>query len=101
MCVPIDTAKVDDFDPFVVPTVSQLCQEIDTTSRPKGDERPGTIITSFSFVFFSSLSGYKYTSLRPYMKTFNNFVLKLRQQTSKHIIKQGTVNVLYNVDTTN
>ena len=43
MCVPIDTAAVDDFDPFTVPTVSQLCQEIDTTTRPKGDERPGII----------------------------------------------------------
>ena len=29
ICVPIDVKRVDEFDPFVVPTVSQICHEFE------------------------------------------------------------------------
>ena len=29
ICVPIDTRRLDRFDPFDVPTISQICSELD------------------------------------------------------------------------
>lgn len=34
VCVPLDPASIDSFDPERVPTVGQLLQELDLISRP-------------------------------------------------------------------
>ncbi|XP_067119777.1 DNA primase small subunit [Centruroides vittatus] len=33
VCVPIDISKVDEFDPFSVPTITQLCEEINAYDK--------------------------------------------------------------------
>lgn len=41
VCVPIDPAKVREFDPFVVPTLGQLQRQIDQYDKEHGDEVGG------------------------------------------------------------
>uniref|UniRef100_A0A8D0GDL6 DNA primase n=1 Tax=Sphenodon punctatus TaxID=8508 RepID=A0A8D0GDL6_SPHPU len=68
--VPIDLKKVDEFDPFAVPTISRLCHELDTINHdeneaeenerePEGPRRS---------------RDYKKTSLAPYVRVFEEFL---------------------------
>lgn len=72
VCVPIDVENVDDFDPFAVPTVSQLCHELDSQ---KADDSTDTQSKKTQF--------YKMTSLAPYMKVFEDFLHNLLASTRK------------------
>lgn len=69
VCVPIDFSKIDDFDPFSVPTIQELCMQMDKIDVPaSGDaehQRPAAISLAAK------------TSLAPYLKTFDDFVSKL------------------------
>lgn len=64
VCVPIDTSKVDDFDPFEVPTVNQLLQEINQYRAPD----TGTP---------DRIHDIEKTSLKPYATFFRRFVSAL------------------------
>lgn len=68
VCVPIDFNKIDEFDPFNVPRIDELCSEMDKIREPicgEGEQR--SVSTSLA----------EKTSLAPYLKTFNDFVSKL------------------------
>ena len=47
VCVPISLSEVDDFDPFNVPTVSQLCHEFEARNEGK----KGKILLPYYFVY--------------------------------------------------
>lgn len=61
VCVPIDVERIDDFDPFQVPTVSQLCYEFETAGTNKGKKGTFTVkhmpfySTRCHLLFFSLL----------------------------------------------
>jgi DNA primase small subunit len=60
VCVPIDTRKVEEFDPLDVPTVTQLLQEIDEwKGEESGDKK---------------VQDWEKTSLKPYVDYFRAFV---------------------------
>jgi hypothetical protein len=40
VCVPIDASKVDSFDPMIVPTITQLTDEIDKVFNLTLSSRP-------------------------------------------------------------
>lgn len=66
VCVPIDTKKLDDFDPLGVPTVTELLAEIDdwdSANRKNEDETEA-----------KPLSDYEKTSLKPYVEFFKTHV---------------------------
>ncbi|KAJ4312373.1 p48 polypeptide of DNA primase [Neodidymelliopsis sp. IMI 364377] len=65
VCVPIDTRKVEEFDPLGVPTVTQLLQEIDEW---EGDESE------------KKLQDWEKTSLKPYVDYFRKFVAGLMDE---------------------
>lgn len=66
VCVPIDINKIDSFDPFGVPTVTDLLDEIDAFTKQEGDStRDG-----------KSIQDYEKTSLKPYVDYFKSFVAK-------------------------
>lgn len=65
VCVPIDTRKVEEFDPLSVPTVTQLLQEIDEW---EGDESE------------KKLQDWEKTSLKPYVEYFRKFVAGLMEE---------------------
>ncbi|KAL8700302.1 MAG: hypothetical protein Q9201_005521 [Fulgogasparrea decipioides] len=66
VCVPIDTKRVEKFDPLCVPTVTQLLGEIDTwdaenrKAEPEEDSK--------------KLQDYEKTSLKPYVDYFRTHV---------------------------
>jgi len=63
VCVPIDTRKVEEFDPLGVPTVAQLLNEIDEWNGEGQGEK--------------KIADYEKTSLKPYVDYFRSFVSAL------------------------
>lgn len=61
VCIPIDPNKAESFDPFSVPTISQLADEIDKFAKEEGKHKRVT-------------EDYKKTSLREPMNVFNAFL---------------------------
>ena len=70
VCVPIDTSKLDEFDPDDVPTVTQLLREIDQWKNPVKKEEDGDNSTP-------RVSDIDKTSLKPYHDLFSRFVQRL------------------------
>lgn len=66
VCVPIDTRRMEDFDPLGVPTVTELLGEIDEWKVTEEREKEG-----------KSLQDWEKTSLKPYVEYFRSFVLAL------------------------
>ncbi|PNS14296.1 hypothetical protein CAC42_6809 [Sphaceloma murrayae] len=58
VCVPIDVGRVDEFDPFAVPTVQELLGEIDAWRGEEGEK----------------VQDWQKTSLKPYVDYFKRFV---------------------------
>lgn len=84
VCVPIDYATVDQFNPFSVPTISKLCLEVENVGRenvpPDDAENKGKRGSSL----------YKKTCLQPYMKSFEQFLSKLLREDCKlHAIEKS------------
>ena len=78
--MPIDIDRVEEFDPFTVPTISQICHEFEACAdeRRKGMNATTPIVfTSVPTAIIIS-PGYERTSLGGYMKTFSDFVKRLR-----------------------
>ena len=98
ICVPIDPTKLNKFNPFNVPTISQICHEMDKIKSELGDskQRLGiykimlmtrTAVTNYwweyNILYLSSWpSVYMKTSLRPHMEYFTKKFLKLLKQDS-------------------
>jgi DNA primase small subunit len=76
VCVPINTDKLDDFDPLGVPTVQELLQEIDAW---KEDETAPS---------GSPVQDWEKTSLKPYVEQFRTFVSRLMKDERDPKIKR-------------
>ncbi len=83
VCVPMDVTTVDSFDPFAVPTLPQLMQELDhyhattttTTTTTTDAANAGTTTPTAETVQFE----WQKTSLKPYFEGFqNNFLRSLQ-----------------------
>ncbi|KAF1840275.1 DNA primase small subunit [Cucurbitaria berberidis CBS 394.84] len=72
VCVPIDTRKVEEFDPLSVPTVTQLLTEIDDWEGEEGEKK---------------LQDWEKTSLKPYVDYFRRFVAGLLEE-EKPVLKR-------------
>ncbi|NXB69243.1 PRI1 primase, partial [Donacobius atricapilla] len=66
--VPLDLHRLDQFDPFAVPTITSLCQELDTASSDGEQEDVGETEPK------RRARDYKKTSLAPYVRVFEQFV---------------------------
>jgi DNA primase small subunit len=64
ICVPVDPRHVDDFDPFEVPTVTELLRQIDEWQESHKDEE-GDV---------SRVQDWEKTALKPYVEYFRGFV---------------------------
>src|SRR5579862_2548721 len=62
ICVPIDSSNPAAFDPFAVPTVTDLLNEIDSWQNPSDEPQTGRI------------SDWEKTSLKPYIRYFKQHV---------------------------
>lgn len=72
VCVPIDMRRLEDFDPFEVPTVTQLLQEIDQWDQKQG--------ASLSEEDKAKVQDWQKTSLKPYIEYFRGHVASLLKE---------------------
>lgn len=72
VCVPIDTERLEEFDPLGVPTVTELLAEIDgwEGANTKSDDERET----------KKLQDYEKTSLKPYVEYFRSHVSNLLRE---------------------
>jgi DNA primase small subunit len=75
VCVPIDPARCDDFDPLAVPTLERLLQEIDEFDK-HAPKPPPTTDSTQPAQRQKTLKAYKKTSLKEYVKLFEREVVK-------------------------
>lgn len=71
MCVPIDTRNLDDFDPFTVPTVTELLGQIDEYDRTHKSEDVDMERTKLGE---KKMADWEKTKLKPYVDYFRAFV---------------------------
>ena len=75
VCVPIDTRRLDAFDPLAVPTVQGLLAEIDTwaadAAAVKNDDDAAAASSA------KNMQDWEKTSLKSYVDYFRSFVLAL------------------------
>lgn len=62
VCVPIDLEKIDQFDPFNVPMIDELCAQLERCDLINLDKK---------------IKDYKKTDLKQYIETFERFIQKL------------------------
>ncbi|NWH18240.1 PRI1 primase, partial [Grus americana] len=71
--VPLDLQRLDQFDPFAVPTISSLCHELDTAGDDGEQEDGGETEPK------RRARDYKKTSLAPYVRVFEQFVEEMER----------------------
>ena len=94
VCVPVDPAHIDKFDPESVPTVGQLLHELDERSAGKdrnGNEENGSqhhsgrrfdfLSTQPKLILFHI--DWEYTSLKPYVDMLNTHVRGVLEETRR------------------
>jgi len=87
ICVPIDVDKLDSFDPFSVPNLSELNEEMNTFAKQAPMEEADSEVQSNKE---NDLDGgrrkyneYKFTSMKKYIDYFEAFVKKGREARGK------------------
>lgn len=81
VCVPIDTRRLDRFDPLAVPTVQGLLQEIDAW-------QPAATTAAAAAADVKPPQDWEKTSLRPYIEQFRSFVLALMRDENDVKVKR-------------
>ncbi|NXI96718.1 PRI1 primase, partial [Psophia crepitans] len=71
--VPLDLQRLDQFDPFTVPTISSLCHELDRAGDDGEQEDGGETEPK------RRARDYKKTSLAPYVRVFEQFVEEMER----------------------
>jgi DNA primase small subunit len=74
ICVPIDTRKVEEFDPLAVPTVTQLLGEIDSWDNEYGSHENDQS---------KKVNDWEKTSLKEFVDYFRAFVVGLMKEETK------------------
>ncbi|KAG2413742.1 DNA primase small subunit [Aspergillus terreus] len=86
VCVPIDARKAEQFDPFSVPTVTQLLSEIDAwdaehpNTGGETTEVEGSAPNDSDARGSRKLQDYEKTSLKPYVDYFRSFIAGLLKE---------------------
>lgn len=78
VCVPINTAALEDFDPLGVPTVQALLQEIDEAGEDVKEEESAA----------KPAQDWEKTSLKPYIEQFRSFVIALMKDEAAVKVKR-------------
>ncbi|XP_030625754.1 DNA primase small subunit [Chanos chanos] len=90
--VPIDLRELDRFDPFEVPTISLICEELDrpkTTEEEEEDERMKDKENEKEAGERRRIRDYKRTSLAKYVKVFDQFLDALARSRKGEMLKKS------------
>ncbi|XP_040474649.1 DNA primase small subunit [Falco naumanni] len=80
--VPLDLQQLDQFDPFAVPTISSLCQELDTAGQDGEQDGEETEPKR-------RVRDYKKTSLAPYVRVFEQFVEEMEHARRGELLRRS------------
>lgn len=72
--VPIDLKELEKFDPFAVPTISLICEELDRPKPGEEDEKVDDKENEKDAAERRKIRDYKRTSLAKYVKYFDQFL---------------------------
>ncbi|KFR01007.1 DNA primase small subunit, partial [Nipponia nippon] len=81
--VPLDLQRLDQFDPFAVPTISSLCQELDAAGDDGEQEDGGETEPK------RRARDYKKTSLAPYVRVFEQFVEEMERARRGELLRRS------------
>ncbi|NXW64760.1 PRI1 primase, partial [Eurystomus gularis] len=81
--VPLDLQRLDQFDPFAVPTISSLCHELDTAGDDGEQEDGGETEPKHR------ARDYKRTSLAPYVRVFEQFVEEMERTWRGELLRRS------------
>ncbi|XP_069043377.1 DNA primase small subunit [Lepisosteus oculatus] len=88
--VPIDPREVDQFDPFAVPTISLICQELDRPRAGEEEEEEAKDKENESAPTEKRrVRDYKKTSLAKYVRVFEQFVEKMERARRGELLKKS------------
>ncbi|TDH10316.1 hypothetical protein EPR50_G00074030 [Perca flavescens] len=85
--VPMDLKELETFDPFAVPTISQICEELDRprTEEEKSEEKENEKDAAER----RKIRDYKRTSLAKYVKYFDQFLDKMARSWKGELLKKS------------
>ncbi|XP_024149068.1 DNA primase small subunit [Oryzias melastigma] len=88
--VPIDLKAVDSFDPFAVPTISRICEELDRprTEEEKSEESQDKD-NKRDAAEIRKIRDYKRTSLAKYVKYFDSFLDGMARSWKGELLKKS------------
>ncbi|XP_061413410.1 DNA primase small subunit [Lethenteron reissneri] len=95
VCVPIDVARVDEFDPFTVPTISQICRELDRAVEPVTSPGQSKLEVERAKdggagdLAAKRRRDYKRTSMAASVRVFERFVDKLEASWKGELLKKS------------
>ncbi|NXH78095.1 PRI1 primase, partial [Hydrobates tethys] len=81
--VPLDLQRLDQFDPFAVPTISSLCHELDAAGDDGEQEDGGETEPK------RRVRDYKKTSLAPYVRVFEQFVEEMERTRRGELLRRS------------
>ncbi|KFW00843.1 DNA primase small subunit, partial [Eurypyga helias] len=81
--VPLDLQRLDQFDPFAVPTISLLCHELDVAGDDREQEDSGETEPK------RRARDYKKTSLAPYVRVFEQFVEEMERARKGELLRRS------------
>ncbi|NXX18733.1 PRI1 primase, partial [Podargus strigoides] len=81
--VPLDLQRLDQFDPFAVPTISSLCHELDAAGDDGEQEDSGETEPK------RRARDYKRTSLAPYVRVFEQFVEEMERARRGELLRRS------------
>uniref|UniRef100_A0A8C9YG06 DNA primase n=1 Tax=Sander lucioperca TaxID=283035 RepID=A0A8C9YG06_SANLU len=88
--VPMDLKELETFDPFAVPTISQICEELD---RPRTEEEKSEDTkekeNEKDAAERRKIRDYKRTSLAKYVKYFDQFLEKMARSWKGELLKKS------------
>ncbi|XP_055788324.1 DNA primase small subunit [Salvelinus fontinalis] len=87
--VPIDLRELDRFDPFDVPTISLICEELDQPKTEEEQEDTMEIENKKEAGERRKMRDYKRTSLAKYVKLFDQFLEEMAHSRKGELLKNS------------
>lgn len=87
--VPIDLKELEKFDPFAVPTISLICEELDRPKPEEEDEKPDDKENEKDPAERRKIRDYKRTSLAKYIRYFDQFLDNVARSWKGELLKKS------------
>ncbi|KAF1390252.1 hypothetical protein PFLUV_G00056140 [Perca fluviatilis] len=87
--VPMDLKELETFDPFAVPTIGQICEELDRPRTGEEEDKSEEKENEKDAAERRKIRDYKRTSLAKYVKYFDQFLDKMARSWKGELLKKS------------